>query len=278
MQSILSGHGAGRGTESASRPRLAEGIPVMGVLLVDRENGVCRLRLNRPDKLNALDDELLGELREVQRELVASRSDRVVLLSGEGRSFCAGADLTFFSSIYHDSHLARTALWALRDVVVGFEQLTQPVVCAVQGHVLAGGLEFALGCDIVVAARSARLGDQHIRRNLVPGGGATQRLPQRLGRTQAMDLLLTGRWLDAQEAWSIGLVSRVVEDDRLMPAAEQLAQELSRASPSALADIKRLVSGVYGSPAEGLEREIDAVMRRFETPEFRQSMEEFLSR
>jgi enoyl-CoA hydratase/carnithine racemase len=251
----------------------------MGVLLVERgEDGICRLRLNRPDKLNALDSELLHELRAAQRELVDDPGVRAVLLSGEGRSFCAGADLTFFAGIYHDKHQARTALWLLRDVIVGFEQLPQPVICAVHGHVLAGGLELALGCDIVVAAQSARLGDQHIRRDLVPGGGATQRIPQRVGRAQAVDLLLTGRWVSADEAWAMGLVSRVVDDDALAHETEEIAREVSQASPTAVAEIKRLVGRAFGAPADGLELEIDAVMRQFESPEFLRSMEEFRRR
>src|SRR4051812_18784262 len=185
--------------------------PVSDALRVEkRPDGLCRLRLNRPDKLNALNDELVSELRQVQQRLVGDPETRVVVLSGEGRSFCAGADLTDFSKIHRDPNATRNTLWRLRDVIRGFEELAQPVVGVLHGHVLAGGLELAMGCDILVAARSTLIGDQHIRRNLVPGAGNTQRIPQRLGRTQAMDLLLTGRWVSAEEALSMGLVSRVV--------------------------------------------------------------------
>jgi len=240
-----------------------------------RPDGLCRLRLNRPDKLNALNDELVSELRQVQQRLVGDPETRVVVLSGEGRSFCAGADLTDFSKIHRDPNATRNTLWRLRDVIRGFEELAQPVVGVLHGHVLAGGLELAMGCDILVAARSTLIGDQHIRRNLVPGGGNTQRIPQRLGRTQAMDLLLTGRWVSAEEALSMGLVSRVIDDELLEKTAEEIAHTLSQSSPTALADIKRLVSSAYGSPADGLELEIDAVMRRFENPEFLRSMKDF---
>ena len=243
------------------------------------EDGVLRLRLNRPDKLNALDPELLDALIDAQRSVAEKDEVRVVLLSGEGRSFCAGADLHHTLSIHPDRNLLRDILSRLRDAVTGFERINQPVIGALHGHVLAGGLELAMGCDILLAARSAQIGDQHIRRNLIPGGGNTQRIPRHLGKARALDLLLTGRWLSAQEACDCGLVSRVCDDEILEGEAEALARELAESSPQALREIKRLTHLAYSTPlADGLELEIDASVRYFTSDELTESLNEFKAR
>ena len=240
------------------------------------EDGVFHLRLDRPDKLNALHPELMGEVIEAQRSLEEDPEMKVVLLSGAGRSFCAGADLTHSLSIADDPPGQREHLRCLRDMIVGFERLAQPVVCAVHGHVLAGGLELALGCDIIVAARSARIGDQHMRAGLIPGGGDTQRIPRLLGKAQALDLLLTGRWLSAEEAARIGLISRVADDEELMADAAALAAELAAMSFTALREVKRLTHLAYSTPLEqGLELEIDASIRYFNSPELRTALTSF---
>lgn len=243
------------------------------------DDGVLRLRLNRPAKLNALDPGLLDELIDAQRSVAEKDEVRVVVLSGEGRSFCAGADLHHTLAIHPDRNLLRETLSRLRDAVTGFERIDQPVIAALHGHVLAGGLELAMGCDILVAARSAQIGDQHIRRNLIPGGGNTQRIPRHLGKARALDLLMTGRWLSAPEALDAGLISRVCDDEALGAEVEALAGELAESSPRAMREIKRLTHLAYSTPlADGLELEIDATVRYFTSDELTESLEEFKAR
>lgn len=249
------------------------------VLDVAWEGPVCTVTLNRPEKLNALDLRVFSELIELERE-VAARSDvRVLVLKGAGRVFSAGADLQYIDSIYHDADRTRHYLTTLRDAAVGLERLPQPVVAGVHGMVLAGGLELMLACDIVVAAESTRIGDQHMNWGFIPGGGSTQRLPRWVGPARARDLLYTGRWVEAGEAWDMGLISRVVEDDRLAEAVDELARDLASRSPAALERTKALVRQGMDLPLEhGLDLEIEAVMSYYAHEAFELAIEGFKSR
>ncbi len=251
----------------------------MSAITVERSEGVCRIQLSRPEKLNALNREMVDALLEVQQSLIEDPEIHVVVLSGQGRGFSAGADLTYISQIYRDPIVARAFLNSLRDVIVNFERLEQPVIGAVHGFVLAGGLELMMGCDIVVAARSTRIGDQHMQRGFIPGGGNTQRIPWRISRVQALDLLLTGRWLTANDALSMGLISRVVDDHDLGTETERIALQLASTSYSALKEVKRLTHLAHATPiAEGLELEIDAVMRYYRDPAFVDALATFTER
>lgn len=233
-----------------------------GVVTEDRDDGVRCITLSRPQRLNAFDTDMLLAIREVQLRLVDDPDPPgALLLSGSGRAFCAGADLHHINDIAREQRRYRAFLQALRDVVVGFEQLPQPVIAAVHGVALAGGLELMLGCDIIIAARSALIGDQHSQRGFVPGGGSSQRLPRWLTRPQARDLLLSGRWLSGEEAHAVGLVSRVVDDDDLARAALDLARELAGRNRSAMRRIKELARLAEELPlADGLDMEVQSVL------------------
>lgn len=251
----------------------------MSVLESRVEAGVCHVTLTRPGKLNALNQELVDSLIALQIQIRDDQDVKVVLVTAQGPSFCAGADLEHIGRVYQDPTAARLFLNTLRDVIVGFERLPQPVVAAVQGHILAGGLELMMGFDIVVAAESSRIGDQHMRRGFIPGGGNTQRLPQRLGKLRALDLLLTGRWLSASEAAQIGLVSRVAPDVSFVEEASSIAEKLATKSREALAQVKRLTHLATGVPlADGLELEIEVVMDFYDHPGFLEALESFTER
>jgi enoyl-CoA hydratase/carnithine racemase len=145
--------------------------------------------------------------------------------------------------------------------------------------VLAGGLELMLACDLVVAEESTRIGDQHMNWGFIAGGGSTQRLPRRIGPARALDLLYTGRWASAREAWDMGLVSRVVDDGTVTDAAADLAADLATRSPDALARTKALVRHAQELPLEqGLDLEIETVMSYYAQPEFAAAMEAFKTR
>lgn len=249
-----------------------------GRIRVERTGAVADLRLDRPDQLNAFDTVMLLELREIQLELADLAGDVcVVVLSGRGDAFCAGADIGHINQIYRDTPRIRRFLHALRDAIVGFERLPQPVIAGVHGVVLAGGIELMLGCDVVVAARSTRIADHHMQRGFIPGGGSTQRLPRRLPRPVARDLLLSGRWLRAQEAFDVGLVSRVVDDDELRGHVADLAATMASRSWRALSEVKRLASLAEALPlAEGLEEEIRTIMDYYADPRFREGLDDFL--
>jgi enoyl-CoA hydratase len=253
--------------------------PDHGAVDVTWDGPIVRVVLNRPDKFNALNPDVLRSLLAVQAEVRTRPSVRVVLLSGAGRAFCAGADLEYIRSIYTDAGTSRKYLYLLRDAIVGFEQLTVPVVAAVHGVVLAGGLELMLGCDLVIAAESTRIGDQHMNHGFIPGGGSTQRLPRLIGKARASDLLMTGRWMDAPEALRIGLVSRLAPDPELGAAAEKLAGELAAMNPFSMSRTKELIRRSADSElSQGLDLEIENVLGYYHAPEFAASLEAFGNR
>jgi enoyl-CoA hydratase/carnithine racemase len=248
-------------------------------LSVEIRDRVGWLTLNRPHKLNALSGELLEALIAALGELEQRRDVRVVLLHGAGRVFSAGADLAEIEGVYRDPARSRQYLTRLRDAALGLERLRQPVIAAVHGMVLAGGLEIMLACDLVIAEHSVRISDQHMNWGFIPGGGSTQRLPRRIGASRARDLLYTGRWIDAAEAQAMGLVARVVAEGTLVAEAEAFAQDLAARSGDALARVKALVRHAQELPLEqGLALEIETVMAYYAQPEFTAGLEAFKQR
>lgn len=203
-------------------------------LLCRADQGLATVTVNRPEKLNALNGATLDEL---ERFFAAAASDaavRAVIVTGAGdRSFVAGADI--------DEVSAFTALegrdWGLRGqaLLLRIERMEKPVIAAINGYALGGGLELAMACHLRVAAANARLGQPELKLGIVPGFGGTQRLPRLIGKARALELLLTGDPIGAEEAREIGLVNRVVEPDRLLEEAGALARRILRNGPMAVA-------------------------------------------
>jgi enoyl-CoA hydratase/carnithine racemase len=216
----------------------------MSTLLIDDSHpGIRLITLNRPERMNALDGPTLESFIATVRECSAPGRDiRVIVIRGAGRAFSAGADLKWLASgvlADHGAHLRFQD--RLQEMCETLEAADQVVIGSVHGFALAGGMELALACDILVAADDAELGDEHIRRNLLPGGGGSQRLPRKLGLARGMYYLLTGRRIRGSEAERIGLVSQAVPIDELPAATLALAQELARTDAHALAAMKLMV-------------------------------------
>jgi enoyl-CoA hydratase len=188
---------------------------------LEKENAVATIRLNRPDALNALGPDLLAELSGAISDAGKDETIKALVVRGEGRAFCAGADLTYFETAFSDPGLLAAFIEQMNGCLFQLEELPIPAIAVVHGFALAGGLELMLACDLAIAAVDARIGDQHVNFGLMPGGGATQRLPRSVGMQRAMELLTTGRWLSGAEAAEWGLALRAV------PAGE-LDQELER--------------------------------------------------
>ena len=205
---------------------------------LERENAVATMRLNRPDALNALSPDLLQEFSAAVAEVREDQSLKALVVRGEGRGFCSGADLLAMDAAFADPSRLSSYLDQVNACLFQLEALPVPVIAAVHGFVLAGGLELMLACDMAIAAEDARIGDQHVNFGLMPGGGSTQRLPRRIGMQRAMELLTTGRWLSGAEAAEWGLVLRAVPVEMLDQELEELLSRLRTKSRPGLGWIK----------------------------------------
>ena len=205
---------------------------------LEKENAVATIRLNRPDALNALGPDLLAELSGAISDAGKDETIKALVVRGEGRAFCAGADLTYFETAFSDPGLLAAYLEQMNGCLFQLEELPIPAIAVVHGFALAGGLELMLACDLAIAAQDARIGDQHVNFGLMPGGGSTQRLPRRVGMQRAMELLTTGRWLSGAEAAEWGLVLRAVPAGELDQDLERLLAPLRVKSRPGLGWIK----------------------------------------
>jgi enoyl-CoA hydratase len=210
-------------------------------LLLDRDGPVGTLTVNRPQVRNALDTATIDELRRAVLELKHDDRIRAVVLTGAGdRAFVAGADIRQLTDL--DAGAAKAYALAGQHVFDLVEHMGKPVIAAVNGKALGGGCELAMACALRIAAEHAAFGQPEVRLGLIPGFAGTQRLPRLIGKGRALELLLTGREVDAQEALRIGLVNRVVTSAELLPAARGWARELAQLPAFALRTVMDAVN------------------------------------
>jgi enoyl-CoA hydratase len=230
-------------------------VPAADEVLTQFHEGALWITLNRPQALNALSPQLVARINAALDSAEADDRIKAVVLTGTGKAFCAGGDLKFIQSTMGHDQIALTAfLDSIRAMMCRLENFPRPVIALVNGLAFAGGLELVLCCDLVIAARSARLGDAHANLGLLPGGGATVRLPRKIGVTRAKYLLFTGESLPAEDFVASGLVNQVVEDDKLTDAARSLVKKLETKSTLALRRVKLLVD-------HGLEQTREIALR-----------------
>jgi len=224
-------------------------------LIYEKKDSIAYVTLNRPQALNAYNIQMRNDLHEV---LGAIRDDievRVAIFKGAGeKAFCAGADLSEFLTA-PSPIVARQVRWK-RDVWGLFLSIPQPLIAAVHGYVLGSGIEIALCCDIRIASEDAQFGLPEIGLGIIPAAGATQTLPRTIGRARALEMLLTNRWIDAEEACRIGLVNKVVQREKLLETAEEMAKKIASYNPVAVRNAKQAVMRGLELPlAEGLDLE-----------------------
>ena len=202
-------------------------------LLFELSDGIARITINRPDKLNALNATVISELGDAVTRVETDAAVRGVILTGAGaKAFVAGADITELADQSPIEGKARSLLG--QGVFRRLERCGKPVVAAINGFALGGGCELAMACHIRIAAEHARFGQPEVKLGIGPGYGGTARLPRLVGRGRALELLLTGAMIDAPEAYRIGLVNRVVPADKLLPEAESLLRGILENGPLAL--------------------------------------------
>lgn len=215
-------------------------------LALTRNGPVQELRIDREEALGALNFEIMETLGNYVHDLSQDDSCRVLIITGTGKGFVAGADITG----YHGASQAKFDGFQRRsrqtfDAIAALPQIT---ICAVNGYALGGGLELALCCDFILVAERAKLGLPEIKLGLLPGGGGTQRLPKLVGAMRAKELLLTGRMMSAEEAVEYGAALEVLAGDQLMPRAHELAETFAAAAPLALAEGKRVINDGIETP------------------------------
>ena len=211
-------------------------------LIVERHQAVTLIRLNRPQALNALNGQLMDELTAVLDEAEADDGVRCMVITGSERAFAAGADIKEMASqdyvqVYREEFITRN-----------WERVTRcrkPVIAAVAGYALGGGCELAMMCDFIIAAENAKFGQPEITLGVSPGAGGTQRLTRFIGKSKAMDMILTGRMMDAAEAERCGLVSRVVPLDKLVEEALAAAAKIAEQSPISMMLTKEMVEAAF---------------------------------
>lgn len=246
---------------------------------VSADRGVGIIELARPEKFNCLSSRAWELIEKTRRDFEAKRDVRVILIRAQGKNFCTGADLDEVESIKGDPARVREFVERGHKALLALEEGPLPVLAAVQGLCLAGGTELMLGADVVLAAKSARIGDQHAQYGLVPGWGGSQRLARVVGLRRALDIMFSARWLSADEAFAIGLVNIVTADDELQATAMEYALKLTERSRLGLAEMKRLArEGMALEQRQAMRLEADAAARHILSPDTAEGLAAFQER
>jgi enoyl-CoA hydratase len=247
-------------------------------LLYEVADGIARVTINRPDKLNALNGTVIAELGDTVAHIEGDSGVRGVILTGAGpKAFVAGADI---GEIAHQNPMeAKTRSLAGQNVFRRLERCGKPVIAAVNGFALGGGCELAVACHLRVASEAAKFGQPEVKLGIGPGYGGTLRLPRLVGKGRALELLLTGQMIDAQEAWRIGLVNRVVPPDQLLAESERLLATILENGPLAIRGILEAVDvGLDVSLENGLLLEADLFGLLSGTEDMREGTRAFLEK
>lgn len=236
---------------------------------------IALIRLNRPKELNALNLELMGEVRDALKQLDQDDTVRVIIITGNERAFAAGADIKQMAG--------RTAVDMLKiDQFSTWDQIKKtkkPIIAAVSGFALGGGNELVMHCDMVIASETAMFGQPEIKIGVMPGAGGTQRLPRAVGKVNAMEMALTGKFINAERAYQLGLVNKVVPVELYLDEAVKMAKEIAQLSPIAVRLAKESVLKAYETPlSEGLEFERKNFYLLFATEDQKEGMAAFVEK
>ncbi len=247
-------------------------------ILFQVNNSIAQITINRPSKLNALNKATIQELHEAFDAADKDKAVKVIIVTGSGeKAFVAGADISEFAhfDVENGSKLAQKGQELLFDFV---ENLSTPVIAAVNGFALGGGLELAMACHFRVASDNAKMGLPETSLGVIPGYGGTQRLPQLIGKGRAMELVMTAGMIDAQTALNYGLVNHVTTQDDLLPLAEKIASKIMRNSSVAISKAIKAVNANFKDGVDGFAIEIEEFGNCFGTEDFTEGTTAFLEK
>ena len=247
-------------------------------IISEENNGITTITINRPKKLNALNSETIQELHEAFDAANKDEDTKVIILTGSGeKAFVAGADISEFSDfdVSEGTRLAAQGQTILFDFV---ENLSTPVIAAVNGFALGGGLELAMACHFRIASDNAKLGLPEVSLGVIPGYGGTQRLPQLVGKGRAMEMIMTAGMIDANQALTYGLVNHVTTQDELLPLCEKIATKISRNSLVAIGSAIKAINANFKDGVNGFDVEIQEFGNCFGTEDFEEGTTAFLDK
>jgi len=249
----------------------------LNTLLYEKADGIGIITLNRPSTMNALNDEMIGDLSRVVDEIAGDREVLAVIITGGDKVFAAGGDIAFMSNI--DSLQAEAFVEAIRTVFDKIYQLDKPVIAAISGPALGGGSELALACDIRIAAEDAVFGQPEINLAIIPGAGGTQRLTRVVGPGWAKYLVMTGNVISAATALQIGLITAIVAKGEIMNEAKKIARTLCSKSPVAMKAAKKSLNfGMNVDLPSGLSFELKSFAGLFSSEDQKEGMKAFLEK
>lgn len=247
-------------------------------ILVSSSNGITTITINRPTKLNALNSATIKELNNALLDSERDKNTKVIILTGSGeKAFVAGADISEFAtySVKEGKKLAALGQQLLFDLLAN---LSTPVIAAVNGFALGGGLELAMAAHFRIASDNAKMGLPEVSLGVIPGYGGTQRLPQLVGKGRAMEMIMTAGMIDAQQALNYGLVNHVVAQEELLSMAQSIAQKIMRNSTVAIAAAIKAVNANYQDGINGFLVEVEAFGNCFGTSDFQEGTTAFLAK
>ncbi|MGB0896950.1 MAG: enoyl-CoA hydratase/isomerase family protein [Flavobacteriaceae bacterium] len=247
-------------------------------ILAEHNNGIGTITINRPKKLNALNKATIQELHNAFKALNEDSTVKVIIVTGSGeKAFVAGADISEFAdfSVAQGAELAQNGQELLFDFVAN---LSTPVIAAVNGFALGGGLELAMAAHFRIASDNAKMGLPEVSLGVIPGYGGTQRLPQLVGKGKAMELIMTAGMISAEEAKDCGLVNHVTTQEDLLPLAQKIAGKIMRNSSVAIAHAIKAVNDNYNDSVNGFETEITQFGVCFGTEDFKEGTTAFLEK
>ncbi len=245
-------------------------------ILVEALNNVGRITLNRPAQLNALNDALMDELAHALQTFDAEAHIGAIIVTGSEKAFAAGADIKAMAELDFETAYRQNFITRNWDAMAN---IRKPIIAAVSGFALGGGCELAMACDTIIAADTAQFGQPEIKLGVIPGAGGTQRFTRAVGKAKAMDMVLTGRMMGAEEAERAGLVTRIVPADTLQDEALKMAQTIAGYGKLAVMSAKEAVNQAFESPlSSGLLFERRAFHSLFSTDDQKEGMAAFIEK